>query len=120
MSKSVPDAIMDAALDVVAASTRMDVTSDVSTPTDLSNTLANETMAGGDFVKAEGDAGAGSRKLTVAAKSTVTVTADGTPLHVILSLSSVIKLITTCTGPDLTNGSDVDFPTWKYELGIPT
>ena len=120
MSKSVPDTIMDAALDAVAGSTRMDVTSDVGTPTDLTNTLANVAMAGGDFVKAVGDAGAGSRKVTMGAKAGVSVTGDGTPLHVVLTLTAVIKLITTCTGPDLTNGSSVDFPAWKYEIGIPT
>ena len=121
MSKSVPDLIMDAALDVVATETRMDVTSDATTPTDLTNTLANVAMAGGDFTApAVGDAGAGSRKITMSAKAGVTVTGDGTPLHVVLSLTSVLHLVTTCTGPDLTNGSSVDFPVWDYELGIPT
>lgn len=119
MGKSIPDAIMDAALDAVAASTRMDVTSDVSTPTDLTNTLGNVAMAGGDFTKAQGDAGAGSRKVTMGAKAGVSVTGTGTPLHVILSLAAVIKLITTATGPGLTSGSTVDFPAFKYEIGIP-
>ena len=120
MSKSVPDLVMDAALDYVAACTRMDVVSDSSTPTNLTNTLANVTLSSGDFTKAQGDAGAGSRKVTIGAKSAVSVTGNGTPLHVVLSLTAVIRLITTCTGPDLTSGSTVDFPAWKYEIGIPT
>ena len=120
MSKSVPDAIMDAALDAVAASTLQTVVSDSSTPTDLTGALADVAMASGDFAKAQGDAGAGSRKLTMSAKSDVTVDADGTPNHVVLSLDGTIKLITTCTGPDLTVGSTVNFPSWKYELGIPS
>ena len=120
MAKSVPDAVMDAALDYVAACTQMDVTSDVGTPANLTNSLADVVMAGGDFAKAQGDAGAGSRKLTMGAKAGVTVDVAGTPAHVVLSLTGTIRLITTCTGPDLTISSTVDFPAWKYELGVPT
>jgi len=119
MGKSVPDAIMDAALDAVAASTLMNVLSDVTTPTDLTNSLADVTMAGGDFSKAEGDAGGGSRKITMAAKAGVTVDSSGTPLHVVLSTGGTLNLITTCSGPDLTAASSVDFPSWDYEIGIP-
>lgn len=120
MGKSVPDIIMDAALDAVAAATQMDVVSTVATPTDLTDSLANVAMAGGDYTKAVGDAGAGSRKVTIAAKSGVSVSVSGTPAHVVLSLAGAFRLVTTCTGPDLTNGSTVDFPAWTYELGVPT
>jgi hypothetical protein len=120
MAKSVPTAVMDAALDYVAASTLMSVVSDSSTPTNLTNTLASVAMASGDFTKAQGDAGAGSRKVTMGAKSGVSVTATGDPNHVCLSLTGTIRMITTSTGPGLTSGSTVDFPAWKYELGVPT
>ena len=123
MAKSVPDTVMDQMLSYIAACTRMDVVSDVSTPTDLTNSLADVTMTAGDgndYTIAQGDAGAGSRKVTVAAKSGVTVDTSGTPRHVVLTLSSVIRLVTTCTGPDLTASSTVDFPAWDFELGIPS
>ena len=120
MSKSVPTAVMDVLLDAIAASTLQTVVSDVTTPTDLSNALADATMASGDFTKATGDAGAGSRKVTMSAKAAQTVDAPGTPNHVVLSLSGTIKLVTTCSGPDLTAGSTVDFPAWKYEIGVPS
>lgn len=120
MSASVPEAVMDKILDEIATATLMSVVSDTTTPTDLTNALADATMAPGDFTKAEGDAGAGSRKLTMAAKSAQTVDRDGSPEHVVLSLSGTFKFVTTASGPDLTNGSTVDFPSWKYELGIPT
>ncbi len=120
MSKSVPDAVMDKILDEIATSTQMDVTSDTATPTNLNNSLADVTMSSGDFSKAQGDAGAGSRKLTIAAKSTVDVDSNGTPNHVVLSLSGTIKLITTCSGPDLTATSTCDFSSWDYEIGIPS
>ena len=120
MAKSVPDAVMDQILDEIATSTLQTVVSDSTTPTDLTNALADVAMEAGDYTKAQGDAGAGSRKVTMAAKSGVTVDASGTPNHVVLSLTGTIKLITTCTGPELTAGSTVDFPAWKYEIGVPS
>jgi len=120
MARSVPDAVMNKILDEIATSTLMTVVSDATTPEDLSGALADAVMAGGDFTQAEGDAGAGSRKVTMSAKSGQDVDADGTPNHVVLSLSGTIKLVTTCSGPDLTDGSTVDFPAWKYEIGIPS
>lgn len=119
MAKSVPDSVMDAILDEIATSTLQSVVSDATTPTDLVSTLADIDVAGVDFTKSVGDAGAGSRKLTVAAKSGAVVTAGGTPNHVVLSLTDVIKLVTTCSGPELTVDSVVDFPSWTYEIGVP-
>lgn len=120
MSKSVPINVMDALLDAIAASTLQSVVSGASTPTDLTTSLAGVAIGSGDFTKAQGDAGEGSRKITMSAKSGVVVSAEGAPTHVILSLSGVLKLITSATGPTLTVGSNVDFPSWKYELGIPS
>lgn len=120
MAKSVPDAVMDAILDEIATATLQTVVSDAATPTGLINALADVAMSSGDYTKAQGDAGAGSRKLTMAAKLDVSVSATGTPNHVVLSLSGTILLVTTCSGPDLTVGSTVDFPAWEYEIGIPT
>jgi hypothetical protein len=123
MAKSVPNAVMDVILDEIATATLMTVTKDVGTPANLTNKLADVAMAGGDYEKAEGDAGAGSRKVTMATKTDVDVDgaeAPGSPLHVVLSLGGTFKLVTTCTGPDLTTGSKVDFPAWKYEIGIPS
>lgn len=119
MPKSVPDAVMDAILDEIASSTLQTVVSDVTLPTDLTGALADVAMAPGDFSKAVGDAGAGSRKITMAAKSGQPVDASGAPNHVVLSLTGTFKLVTTCSGPDLTVGSNVDFPSWKYEIGVP-
>jgi len=120
MSKSVPDAVMNKILDEIATATLMSVVSDSGTPTDLTNSLADATMGGGDYTQTEGDAGAGSRKITMTAKSGQTVDENGTPNHVVLSLSGTIILVTTCSGPDLTSGSTVDFPSWKYEIGVPS
>jgi hypothetical protein len=118
MGKSVADAVLDAALGVVQACTRMDVTSDVTTPTDLTNTLANVAMAPGDYAIAEGDSS--GRKITTAQKAGVSVTGSGTALHIVLSLGGVIKLTTTCTSQVLTAGNTVTIPAFKEEIADPT
>lgn len=127
MSKEVPISVMDVLLTEIAANAdTQSVTSDSTTPTDLTNELAAASMAtgdGNDYTIVQGDAGEGSRKLTMAGKTGVNVDVGGAPNHVVLSNSanaSQIKLITTCSGPDLTVGSTVDFPSWTYELGIPS
>lgn len=120
MAKGVPDTVMDDLLDRIATATLQSVVSDEATPTDLTGALADVAMAPADYTIAQGDAGAGSRKITMAAKSDVEVDAAGTPNHVVLSLTGTLLLITTCSGPDLSVGSTVDFPGWKYEIGIPT
>jgi len=121
MSKFVPNDTIDALLDEIATCTRMDVTSDVSTPTDLSNTLANATMVAGDgndYTIADGDVS--GRKVTVAQKSGISITGTGTALHVVLSLAAVIKDITTCTSQALTSGGSVTFPAWDHTVADPT
>lgn len=121
MGKFVPDAIIDLLLTGVATSTRMDVTDDVSTPTDLTGTLANVAMVAGDgndYTIADGDVS--GRKVTMAQKTAVSITGTGTALHVVLSLASVIKDITTCTSQVLTSGGTVTFPAWDHEVLDPT
>ena len=104
MGKYIIDAALDAALAIVTACTRMDITSDSSTPTGLTNSLANVTMAPGDYT-----VGAGSptgRRVTTAAKTGIAITASGTPRHTSLSLGGTIKYVTTCTGTDFVSGNN--------------
>lgn len=117
MSKFVPNATIDKLLEEVATCTRQDVTSDVSTPTDLTNTLANVAMVAGDgndYTIADGDVS--GRKVTMAQKTGVAITGTGTALHVVLSLASVIKDITTCTSQALTIGGTLTIPQWDHEV----
>lgn len=122
MGKTVHNDVLDAALDEVATCTRMDVCSDVGTPADLSNTLANVALTPddgqGDYVVGEGDSN--GRKLAVAEQADVSVTGSGNALHVVLSLGGTIKLTTTCTSQALTSGNTVTVPTFDYELADPT
>lgn len=109
---------MDAALDVVKTCTRMDVTSDVGTPADLTNTLANVAMVpASDYAIADGTSG---RKITTAQKTGVPVTGNGTAKHIVLSLAGTILLTTTCTDQVLTSGNTVTIPAFVEQIGDPT
>lgn len=117
------DVANDALLDEIATCTRMDVTSDVSTPTDLTNTLANVTLTAGDgngdFTIADGDVD--GRKLTVTQQSSITITGSGTAKHVVLSLAGTIKYATTCTDLVLTagGGNTVTVPEFIHTVRDP-
>ncbi len=125
MAKSANDAIMDAALDVIATATRQIACSaQPTTYTEANSTyaLADVTMAGGDYTKANGDTS--GRKVTMAAKSGVLIDTSGTATHVALVRVSDTTLlyVTTCTSQALTaNGSNtVSFPAWDAEIADPT
>lgn len=117
MSKFVPNAVIDLLLAGVATATLMNVTSDSATPTDLTNSLADVVMASGDFAIADDTSG---RKVTIAQKANVDIDADGTALHVVLSLSGTILDVTTCTSQVLTSGGTVTFPSWTHSVADPT
>lgn len=122
MSKFVPDTVIDTLLDEIATATRMDVVSDVSTPTGLTNSLANVTLTAGDgngdFTVGAGDTS--GRKLTIAQQTGVSITATGDAAHVVLSLGGTILDVTTCTTQTLTSGGTVTFPEWDHEVLDPT
>jgi hypothetical protein len=122
MGKSVSNGVLDAALDEIATCTRIDVTSDVSTPTNLTNTLANDTMiagdGNGDYTIADGDVS--GRKVTMTQRTDISVTASGTARHIVLSLGGTIKLTTTCVEQSLTSGNTVTIPNFKDEIQDPT
>jgi hypothetical protein len=100
----------------------MDVTSDVGTPANLTNSLADVTLTAGDgngdYVIADGDAS--GRKLTVGQQADVDIDVTGTALHVVLSLAGTIHLTTTCTSQALTDTGTVTIPSFKIELTDPT
>lgn len=121
MGKSVADSVIDAALESIATCTRIDVTSDTTTPTNLTNTLATTTLTAGDgagdYVIADGTTG---RKVTVAQQENISITATGTAKHVVLSVGGVIKLTTTCTDQVLTAGGTVTIPAFSDTIADPT
>lgn len=124
MAKYSNDAVMDAALDVIATATRQIACSaQPTTYTEANATyaLADVTMSSGDFTKANGDTS--GRKVTVAAKSGVLIDTSGTATHVALVrvADTTLLYVTTCTSQALTaNGSNtVNFPAWDAEIADP-
>lgn len=120
MAKWANDLMMDASLDYVAGATTMLVCT--SQPADrtaaLASALASVSMAGGDYTKADGNTS--GRKVTMAQKTNVPVTATGTATHVALIDGSTLRYVTTCTSQVLTSGNTVTIPAWKAEVADPS
>jgi hypothetical protein len=81
--------------------------------------LAEATLTSADMVIADGTTS--GRKVTVAAKSGVSITASGTATHVVLhDNSSKIWLVTTVASQALTSGGTVDIGSWSDEIADPS
>ena len=121
MAKSVSNDVLDAALNEIATGTIMTACSaEPTTRAEAVTTyaLADVTMTGGDYTNADGDVS--GRKVTVAAKSSVTVDSSGTATHVAICDGLVLLYVTTCTSQALTSGNTVNFPAWDIEIADPT
>jgi len=90
-------------------------------PTDyadaVAGTLATVNMVPGDFTKAAGDTS--GRKVTVASKSAVPVTATGTYDKTVLLDSTGSRVLVVAEGTDqaltANPGATIDFPAWDVE-----
>jgi hypothetical protein len=124
MGKSVADAVLDAAHNEVRNNaTRMTLCSaEPTTFTEANATfaLADVTMVPGDYTIANGDTS--GRKLTVAAKTGVTVDVTGIGNHVahLDVAGSRLLRVTTCPSQAVGAGGTVDIGTHKFEIADPT
>lgn len=126
MAKSVADAVLDGALDILKNNvTRMVACSAEPTTFTEGNAtyaLADVTLTGTDFTHANGDTS--GRKTTIGAKSGVLIDTSGTATHVALLnvAGTALLYVTTCTSQALTaNGSNtVNFPAFDIELADPS
>jgi hypothetical protein len=123
MAKAVADRVLDAALnDIKNNCTRMTLcNAQPTTYTEANATfaLADVTMASGDFTIANGDTN--GRKVTVAAKSGVTVDVTGTGNHVALLdvTGSALLYVTTCSSQAVTAAGTASFGAWDIEIADP-
>ena len=122
MSKFAPTSQLDAALNYIGGGDYMCVCSTQPTTYTEANAtymLAKVAMAGGDFVVADDS---GNRKVTMAAKSGVSITNSGNAQHIaiIKSGDTTLRFVTTCTLQALTAGGTVDIPAWKDTMAQPT
>ena len=122
MGKAVHSDVLDGALTVIkGAATKMVALG--SQPADYSAAnaakLVEATLAAGDFTLAAGDVS--GRKVTVAAKSGLTVAVAGTATHVALLDPATTRLlyVTTCPSQALSLGGTVNIAAWDVELGAP-
>ncbi len=124
MGKSVHDDVLDGSFDVLdQANLMIACSTEPTTRTEAVTTyaLADATMTvNTDYTKANGDTS--GRKVTVAAKSAITVDTSGTATHVALVDATRLLYVTTCTSQSLTSGTGntVNFPAWDVEIADPT
>lgn len=124
VTKLAPDDTLDKMADYISTATTMLVCAATggNSPTTraeaIAAALADVSMSGSDFAKANGDSS--GRKVTVAAKSGVTVDASGDAVCVALIDGTNLLYVTTCTTQTLTSGNTVNIPAWKIEVGDPT
>jgi hypothetical protein len=124
MAKAAPDTTLDGMLDQIALADEMYVCT--TEPANYAGIAAlilvgPIVMAGGDFVKANGDVS--GRKITVAAKNGQEVLATGSAGHIVLATggaTDLIRYITTCAAQTLTDGNTANIGSWKVEVADPT
>jgi hypothetical protein len=123
MAKQAPDATIDAMFDYIDQCNIMHVCS--GEPANYAGiaavSLADVALTPDtDFTKANGDTS--GRKVTIAAKNTVTVDNSGTATHIAIARTNdtTLRYVTTCTSQALTAGNTVNIPAWKIEVADPT
>lgn len=116
MAKFTADSVLDAALDKIATSTRMMITS--GQPANFAGiaavALADVVVDSGDFTKADGTTS--GRKVTVGAQSGVNVDSSGTATHVCLDDGSTLLHVTTITSQALTAGNTASVAAYAIEF----
>lgn len=121
MAKFASNAVLDAALGVVAAADRLLLLSGqpASFAAATTGALAAASMAPGDF--ALGNGTAGGRRLTVAARNGLVAQAGGTADHVALvdMAGGRLLYVTTCPAAPVVSGATVNVATWSVEVGAP-
>ncbi len=125
MAKTVHDDVLDAALNYIKTNCNKMVACSTQpttyTQANATYALANVTMNSSDFTIANGDTS--GRKLTVAAKTGVSVGSTGDPVVIALLDTTNSKLLyTTDEGSVQTiySGNTINFPSWKIELADPS
>jgi hypothetical protein len=122
MAKYSNPLFLDAALDYLSTNgTRYDICS--AQPANYAGiaavTLGTTTLVGGDYTKANGDVS--GRKVTVAAKNGISITATGTANHVAISNGSnnLIYVTTLASNQSVTSGNTADIASFKVEIENP-
>lgn len=124
MGKVAPSAFMDQAFSWISGSCNY-CTVCSGSPATYADARTNNILAGIAMTSACLPVGAGSpngRSLTVAAKTSASITASGSALAVCLInlTNSTLLYVTTCTQQYLVSGGTVDIPSWIINIADPT
>ncbi len=122
MGKSVHPDVLDGALGVIRSNAAQMVAlngAPASYAAAVSDALASVSMDTSDFTLGAGDTS--GRKVAVAAKADVPVSASGTANHVALldTANSKLLYVTTCPAQALTSGGTVSLSGWSIEIADP-
>lgn len=121
MGKYIDPTVLDAALNQLTTATVMVATSGQPASYAAANAgkLAEAPLTPADFTLAAGDVS--GRKVTVAAKANVSVTAAGTADHISLldPANSRLLYTTVCPSQSLPTGGTVSFAAWAVEVNDP-
>lgn len=120
MAKFLNDSVLDSLLDNVATGTQLliNTTQPTTRANAISGALASVTLSSGDFTKADGSPN--GRRLNVAQKAAVPVTATGSAAHVSIVNATDLLAVTTVTAQTLTSGNTVTIPTWYVQVSDPS
>jgi hypothetical protein len=123
MAKTVHDDVLDGALAIIRGNCNLMVACSAQ-PTTRAEAVTTYALADvamtptTDFTISDGDVS--GRKVRTAAKSGVTVDANGTATYIALVDGTRLLAVTTCTSQVLTAGNTVDFPAFDFEIADPT
>ena len=124
MGKFAPDAFMDQAFTFVSGSADY-YTVCSGSPTTYADARTNLALAGIGITSgcfSVGDGSPNGRSLTIAAKTSASITLSGSALAVCLLniTTSTLLYVTTCTQQYLVSGGTVDIPQWVINIADPT
>lgn len=113
--------VMDAALNLIKSNAVLMTVCkgdpDTRTKAVTSSALADVAMTKSDFTVAASGTG---KKITVTAKNSVAIDANGSAAAICLTDATRILLKTTCTTQALTSGNKVNIPSFKLVIAQPT
>jgi len=124
MAKFIHDDVLNAALNYIKSNaSKMYACSALPTTYNEATStyaLADVAVASGDFTLADGDAS--GRKVTVGAKSGVTVDTSGTITHIAIvdDTNSKLLLVTTVTSRAVLASDKIDIPAFDDEIADPS
>jgi hypothetical protein len=122
MAKSAHDDVTDAYLEEIQSNVNLmcACSTQPTTRTEAVSTYALATVAIASGDMAIGDGASGGRKLTIAAKSNVPITAGGNMAHVALVDNSKLYFVTTSALLALLAGNLLNIPSWSITVNDPT